>query len=678
MDKRIVAWLVFLFFVFFLYARGKTEANVFDYISIEAPHGDAGFVVKEYFWGSGNEKSKFEIKYRIFEEELNLRTKIVAYDPRFIDISLGGGITFGQGQIDYDGGSNQLTKFNISADILKEKPYHGRIYFTKDNIDFEQSPSATYLLKQTNIGSTFRLAEHTFGIPIPIDITFRSSDRGSKNTYDVTTNQMAVNDFYRINDSTKTIEVETKKKLAKTDLYLKLYETATEKMYATKGSQTNVEYMQMGVYANANGKSGDHDQFRWKNKFSWLAQTDFPQYSLIDSGGELRYKIFDEHASAIDAVFTSSMSERKRQARDGTSQNYDSLRFKAGFDHRLFRSLFSEFRLLYDGSSYAEYDKTSMGMLLGTRYTKKIPGGNVYSQYSFLARKEDNTGNEISFSANEMHVISDYAPITFDAENINIASIVVTNQSRTVVYLPGTDYRLYQIGRQIQIERVPGSTIVNGDTVLVDYFFLSPRGSFTEMTHNFSLGIKWRFVEPYLNIQERVQNLISGNDRLLNPGESVRYGVKLRERLYEMFTPEVSIEHEENTFFINPFTRTTVGGSLAFARQNTPETILYVKHSATEYHKTDYDTDYSIAGIDISYLVRRGKVSVGLSKELSDIGTSKRDTLMLRAGASYGYGQWLFDASFRTATETLGDTKYSLGEYERNNSSFIFTIKRTF
>ncbi|MBI5004996.1 MAG: hypothetical protein HZC03_00065, partial [Candidatus Lloydbacteria bacterium] len=189
---------------------------------------------------------------------------------------------------------------------------------------------------------------------------------------------------------------------------------------------------------------------------------------------------------------------------------------------------------------------------------------------------------------------------------------------------------------------------------------------------------KWRFVEPYLNIQERVQNLISGNDRLLNPGESVRYGVKLRERLYEMFTPEASIEHEENTFFINPFTRTTVGGALAFARQNTPEVVLYIKHSATEYHKTDYDTDYSIAGIDISYLVRRGKVSVGLSKELSDIGTSKRDTLMLRAGASYGYGQWLFDASFRTATETLGDTKYSLGEYERNNSSFIFTIKRTF
>lgn len=690
-EKALISFLRVLIIIF-LFHKGILSAQEyragpiyqFGYLGIERPTGNIGFRFREDIFNSRNDDSGTETKtkYRLFNEELNLQTKMFIYDPRFMQLTLGGGIIFGQGDADYQGG-DKLTKFNISAIFLKEHPYQGAFYFRKLEADFEHSPSSIYLLHNTEYGGSVILREGVFNIPIPLEMLFDSSHQQSDNIYKFLGRNDKTHDFYKFDETENNFSMESYKKWDNFDLFWKFSETDVTRINETADGINEIHYNQFVFDNRLSGKFGDDDRFRWKTKFDWRYQTDWPKYQYFDAGGELRCKIYDDISSALDSVFSMDAFKKDRYAEDDSSENQknDSIKLRTGVEHRLYKSLFSELKLDYEKRFNTDFEETNKGILVGTKYVKEIPRGRIFTHYYPSYKEVERTGDKISFSNNEFHIASDYSSILLDSENIVIDSIVITDQSGNIIYQEGLDYRIYQIGRETYIERTAGSAIVNGDTVLVDYKFKSPRGSYREFNQNFSFGVRWWLFEPYIGIINKNQSLVEGDDLLLNPGNSLIYGLKLHPEFFKkQLTSEFKIEGEDNTYKLDPFHRWTTSGSISYNITKNVSVVPYFNKSLIDYENPGHDTDYFTAGANLNYESRLIRGFVGISDEMSIIGNSERNTKVLRNGVAYKFGDWTFDASLRAALETQENNLINETSrfYERDNMIIKFGVSRKF
>lgn len=687
--EKALIFLLWILIIIFLFHKGILSVQEcragpmyqFWHLGIERPTGDVGFKFREDIFNSRYEGANTEsrTKYRLFNEELNLQTKMFIYDPRFIQLTLGGGIMFGQGHVDYQG-SDRLTKFNLSAILFKEHPYQGAVHFRKQQIDFEHSPTSIYLLDQTEYGASVRLQEGVLRLPIPLELRFNHLNQLSDNIYKFLNRDDTTNGFYKFNETTNVFDIESDKKWENIDLFWQFSNTDAIRINETGSGKDEIDYSQRIFNTRLSGKFGDEDRFRWKTKLDWSSQTNWPKYQHLNFGGELRYQIYDEIFSSLDSVFGIDVSKRERIA-ESDPQTDDFIKLRTGVEHRLFKSLFNEFKLKYEKLMHTDFDETSKEILLGTKYTKEIPKGNIFTNYTPSYRTTERTGQKISFSTDEFHVISDYSPIVLDSENIIIDTVVITDQSSSAIYQEGLDYRIYQIGRETYIERIAGSAIINGDIVLVDYKFKNPRGSLKEFNQNFAFGVRWWIFEPYVRITSKDQTLLRGDDLLLNSGNSIIYGLKLTPNfLNKKIISEFRVEMENNAYELEPFNRRTASVSISYHITKNMSILSYCNKSIVDYKNPGHDSDYFMAGADFNYEYRLIRWSTGIGDEISEIGNSKRDTKFIRSGASYKFGDWIFDASIRTAIETQEyNSDNQLDRfYDRDNMVIKFTISRKF
>ena len=69
----------------------------------------------------------------------------------------------------------------------------------------------------------------------------------------------------------------------------------------------------------------------------------------------------------------------------------------------------------------------------------------------------------------EVHVISQTNPVTLNLSNVVAASVVVSDQTGTNIYVDNSDYVVSQLGAVTEIELTTNTTIVDGSTILVNY-----------------------------------------------------------------------------------------------------------------------------------------------------------------------------------------------------------------
>jgi hypothetical protein len=66
-------------------------------------------------------------------------------------------------------------------------------------------------------------------------------------------------------------------------------------------------------------------------------------------------------------------------------------------------------------------------------------------------------------------ILNDTTPAPLANESVVAASITVSNEARTQVFVEGIDYRLLEVGLGTSIQRLLGSNILDGETVVADY-----------------------------------------------------------------------------------------------------------------------------------------------------------------------------------------------------------------
>ena len=185
-----------------------------------------------------------------------------------------------------------------------------------------------------------------------------------------------------------------------------------------------------------------------------------------------------------------------------------------GLNHKLFSSLQSRLNYDFNKINHTAYKESNWKPGFDLNYTKKIPKGQLLVSYRFDRYHQDYYSEPVLLHIiNEQYALSDNAIVLLRLADIALQSVVVKDANGALIYENGLDYILLERGKYIEIRRIPGGSIANGATVLVDYT-ATQQGAYKydANTHVFSsivylfknvLSFNYRFsTQDYSNIEK--------------------------------------------------------------------------------------------------------------------------------------------------------------------------------
>ncbi|MFZ4549852.1 MAG: hypothetical protein ACOYN4_20555, partial [Bacteroidales bacterium] len=185
-----------------------------------------------------------------------------------------------------------------------------------------------------------------------------------------------------------------------------------------------------------------------------------------------------------------------------------------GLNHKLFNSLQSRVNFDFNKINHTSFKELNWKPGFDLNYTKKIPKGQLMVSYKFERYHQDYSSDPVLLHIiNEQYVLSDNAIVLFRLADIGLQSVVVKDATGALVYENGLDYILLERGKYIEIRRIPGGSISNGSSVLVNYT-ATQQGAYKydANTHVFSAGVflfknvlsfSYRFsTQDYLNVEK--------------------------------------------------------------------------------------------------------------------------------------------------------------------------------
>jgi hypothetical protein len=144
----------------------------------------------------------------------------------------------------------------------------------------------------------------------------------------------------------------------------------------------------------------------------------------------------------------------------------------------------------------------------------------------------------------EPHVLTDSEIEYLDKEYIDIESIVVKDATGTIIYQENLDYVLIERNTLIEIQRIPGGQITNGQTIYADY--VNTRNeSFKYVTSNNTFGANLSFFERLIEVYYRTSkqdysNIEKSDFVTLNYYTQNVFGMRLT---YQMISGGAEYDH---------------------------------------------------------------------------------------------------------------------------------------
>lgn len=167
-------------------------------------------------------------------------------------------------------------------------------------------------------------------------------------------------------------------------------------------------------------------------------------------------------------------------------------------------------------------------------YRRRIPWGwlNLNTGYDYRVTLRE--GGEVAVQiTNESHVLTTGVMTLLDNPNVDPGSIVVTDVTGTIVYVEDTDYTIQQVGADTQINRTTFGGIADGQTVLVDYRFLS-NSDFDDalLGQNYSVDFYlWSALRLFYGFNKVDQDVLSGIAPPESRVDDTRHTAQLRYNL---------------------------------------------------------------------------------------------------------------------------------------------------
>jgi len=348
----------------------------------------------------------------------------------------------------------------------------------------------------------------------------------------------------------------------------------------------------------------------------------------------------------------------------------DTTSASAGFSHLLYENLTTS---ASGRGSHSSQGENIYGGNLDFGYQRRIPGGTLYASmghdYTVTTRS---TGALFLPVIDEAHILLTGDVTLLGNRNVELASIVVTSADRSVVYLLDTDYRIEILGTSVRISRTSFGAIADGQTVLVNYTYLS-NPAFDDATYSQSYGAGlylWSAWRTNYRYGHSKQEFLSGiPPDVLNETTTQTLDTELT---WRWTTTRLSWEDTESTSGVST-SRWRASENLSFRPVDKVSFALSGNYGETTLKETNSDEKFFGFGSQLQWIWSRwSKISIESSYAKVD-GTSNRTVDKAAAARlEWYYGIWSGEFTYRFLNE-----EDQVSGQSRNRHSAYAAIKRT-
>ncbi len=401
---------------------------------------------------------------------------------------------------------------------------------------------------------------------------------------------------------------------------------------------------------------------------------------LLDQSGDFEQRtarLFEtltlRHTDTFETRYDLTLEDR-----DIRGQSQNNYRGLVTARHELFDSLVTTATAGASRFELSDENFTSDEYRAGVdwEYTKRVPLGRFDATLglNYAMQEDSSRGEEIQF-LDAPRTFPPAAPILLTGANILPNSVVVTDSSGVRRYVDGLDYRQRDFADRIEISRIVGGNITDGETVLIDYT-LGPEPAATIDTFAFNIGTRYTIDEgpltglsPYAEYRDVSQEISpSSPTRIPFDIRSFRGGADYR---VGRFTFNGEYENQDSS--ISPF-----DAYRASARYDHRLGINAFFRADLSHETIDFQDDGSKIDLDRALVEYGYQFASGLQIRLRALYRYEQDSL---AGDTEGFEQSVeLDWQIRQ-TRIFASLRNAMLESENETSdsqTLIFGLRREF
>lgn len=552
-----------------------------------------------------------------FQEELKLNTSSYIYHPNLLKIDIGGSLLLDQSS--YESISSEtstdkeLINFNSSFNFLEKKPYPVTLYYNQQNPSTTAGVADRFIQENIRYGIDAALMKPISPILISLK-AYRQSlqGEGADQIVDDEKQEATLRLYSAPAPGTHMELTHKESQLLSNSGSLSssspIIERQTDRSQTIFTSQ-NVFGSNKGIKLTTNLTRNTQDQYPAIDEISFSPSLSWKHNKTLDSF--YRFNIVDSTEVDID----------KDLKKLNTGVNYRAGLMNTGFSLRV------------EDNVTSKIDSSHTGLRYNFSYKAPVSTGKIKFQFNSQYDIRDQITNEDYVEVyGESHVLDGISLVNLNRDYIDILTIDVSNESRTQVFVEGIDYEITVLGVQTRIVRVIGGSILDGQTVLVDYRY-ETGGTFAYDMATNNMNVNWAILKSfdvYLRYSDTYINRLDGSPSItLNSLTSVTVGMRANKSLTTGIKVGGEIYQENRDEDINPYTKKNIE---AFIEMPLPQlTNLRVSASRVIQENENFDEDTDSEDLTIRIKSRpwlRGSMSWESSYKNDVGGTTTR--LMLR------------------------------------------------
>lgn len=486
-------------------------------------------------------------------EEVFLLTHSYVYHPSLLTLDLGGGPVFDRSRYELDGvrsdGNRRFYNVTAHATVLRDKPYSGALFYDRQHQNQNLGPALEFLTENTRYGASLSLRNPVTPVPLKLEVT-RSTNhgRGSGQTLD---------------DRIDQVRLTTSANIGKTGIS-NFYYLASHQESLSGSVNLPVQPSQFkssSAYLDTRLKLGARNEYDLANTIALntndytVAQALPVQMRDFNFGLDLRGRPSDDLQTNARYNFVSN-KQREESLQSNTAG--------AGINYRFTPALSGALGVRAEVNRATHLDASLYAIDGSAHYTQPLPLGQATLGYTFSYSRHDQQATAAqSTMVGEHATLSGTSFVTLSRPQVIPGTVVVSNLTRSQVFVEGQDYVVSQLGLKSRIQRLVGGNIVDAQEVLVDYDF-ALGGSYALTQLDNSVFVSW----AYQNLLSMLARYTDSAPRLqsgaptapVNPSSTILYSLHAEiptSLLWQQQLLGANAERENRREIILPYRRTS-------------------------------------------------------------------------------------------------------------------------
>jgi len=551
-------------------------------------------------------------------EEIFLMSHSYIYHPSLLSLDLGGGPVIDKGRFDSDGvttnSRRQMFNFSGRATVLRDKPYNGALFYDHRNQTQTIGPAQVMLTENTRYGFNFSLRNPVTPIPMQMEIT-RSENQGTG------ADQV-------IDDRIDQVRIRMETGIGR--LGRSAFQYLGTRQDSVSGSS--------GLPIQASRSSNDGVNVDTRLKFGAKNEYDLTNVVTLNTNrytaGQGTLAEVKDYRFGLDlrGRHTEDLQTYGRYDLGVGKQGEQEMTLNslgAGVNYRFNPQLYGTLAARGENNKTTHLDSTLYGIDASAQYRRALPLGEATAGYSVAYNQRDQqAGAQQTRLIGEHVTLTGTTLATLANEQIVAGSVIVSNLTRSQIFVEGRDYVLSAIGLRLRVQRLIGGNILDGQEVLIDYAFATGgtyAASQFDNTVNFSWALK-NYLNLFMRYLDSAPHLESGTPTSpLNPVKSMLYGSRAElplSLLSQDFLLGGRAEREIRRETISPYKSSNLE---AFVQMELP----WVKSGNVRLGSRHLQVDYDLSptqGVKLVAYDLRLWARAGYGIDLSADTTRERDT----------------------------------------------------